>query len=174
MSDIATIASSCYCPISDTIPVIMSNTISHVKLQRKTFEDNAAFFLLLKAATEIVTSGEKLLRNADATLTIKDFDVLAYVGVLGPIRPRDLLKRSVLVGNPQTLSSVLDRLEKGDLVSRQPIEDDSRGIEVSVTDQGLEQLNAIFPLLSKKLIEPFNLHYTHEELTELRQLLDRL
>jgi DNA-binding MarR family transcriptional regulator len=152
----------------------MSDTTSPVKLQRNTFEDNAAFFMLLRAATEIVTSGEKLLRNADATLTIKDFDVLAYVGVFGPIRPRDLLKASALIGNPQTLSSVLDRLEKGDLVSRLPIEDDSRGIEISITDQGLEQLDAVFPLLSKKLIEPFNLHYTDEELTELRQLLDRL
>jgi DNA-binding MarR family transcriptional regulator len=152
----------------------MSDTTSRVTLQRNTFEDNAAFFLLLRAATEIVTSGEKLLRNADATLTIKDFDVLAYVGVFGPIRPRDLLKASALIGNPQTLSSVLDRLEKGDLVSRLPIEDDSRGIEVSITDQGLEQLDAVFPLLSKKLIEPFNLHYTDEELAELRQLLDRL
>jgi DNA-binding MarR family transcriptional regulator len=158
------------------ITAIMSDTTSPVnsKLGQKTFEDNAAFFMLLRAATEIVTSGERVLRNADATLTIKEFDVLAYVGVLGPIRPRDLLKNAVLIGSPQTLSSVLDRLEKRDLVSRLPNEDDIRGVEVSITDQGLELLETSFPLLSKKLIEPFNLHFTGEELSELRQLLERL
>jgi DNA-binding MarR family transcriptional regulator len=143
-------------------------------LQARTFEDNAAFFMVLRAATEIVTTGERVLRNADAALTIKEFDVLAFVGTLGPIRPRDLLKRSALVGSPQTLSSVLDRLERRDLVSRQPGEDDVRSVHVSITDEGLEQLHSFFPMLAKKLIEPFNLHYTKDERSELRELLGRL
>ena len=69
---------------------------------------------------------------------------------------------------------MLKRLETRDLVSRQPNEDDTRGVEVSITDQGLEQLDTLFPLLAKKLIEPFSLHYTDEQLSELRELLEQL
>lgn len=154
----------------------MSDTTSSVNraLGRQTFEDNAPFFMLLRAATEIMSSAERALRNADATLTIKEFDVLAYVGVWGPIRPRDLLKKVVLTGSPQTLSSVLKRLESRDLVFRRANEVDTRGVEVSITDQGWDQLDALFPLLAKKLIEPFNLHFTEEELSELRELLAQL
>lgn len=128
----------------------------HVKLQRMTFGDNFAFFTLLRAATEIVASGDRVLRNSGATLTIREFDVIAQVEVSGPNRPRDLLRASALVGNPQTLSSVLDRLGRRDLVSRVPNESDSRSVEVSNTDQELEQLDVLFPLLSEKSLEPFN------------------
>ena len=135
----------------------------HVKLQRMTFGDNFAFFTLLRAATEIVASGDRVLRNSGATLTIREFDVIAQVEVSGPNRPRDLLRASALVGNPQTLSSVLDRLGRRDLVSRVPNESDSRSVEVSITDQGLERLDILFPLLSEKLVEPFNFRVPRRE-----------
>ena len=110
----------------------------------------------------------------DSDLTIKEFDILAYVGAFGPIRPVDLAKRTALTGSPQTLSSALNRLEQRDLVLRSPNEDDVRGVEGSITNQGLEQLQTLFPVLSKKLIEPFDIHYSDEELAELDRLLQRL
>ena len=134
----------------------MLDLSSPVKLQRKTFEDNFVFFTLLRPATAIVTAGDRVVRNTDVTLTIREFDVIAQVGVSGPNRPRDLLRASALVGNPQTLSSVLDRLDRRDLISRVPNESDSRSVEVSNTDQELEQLDVLFPLLSEKSLEPFN------------------
>ena len=152
----------------------MSDLTSLVKLSQQTFEDHAAFFKLLRAATEIVMSGDRVLRNVDSDLTIKEFDILAYVGAFGPIRPVDLAKRTALTGSPQTLSSALNRLEQRDLVLRSPNEDDVRSVEVSITNQGLEQLHTLFPVLSKKLIEPFDIHYTDEEIAELGRLLQRL
>ncbi len=119
-----------------------------------------------------MTSADRVLRNAGVTLTISEFAAPAYVGVAGPNRPRDLLEASALVGNPQTLSSVLDRLDRRDMVSRVPSESDSRSVEVSITDQGLEELDVLFPLLSEMLVESFNLHHTEEENSELCRLLE--
>ena len=43
-----------------------------------------------------------------------------------------------------------------------------------ITEHGSKAVDSLFPTLALKVIEPFNLHYTVEELSELRELLERL
>jgi len=43
---------------------------------------------------------------------------------------------------------------------------------VTITEDGSNAVRTVFPTLLQKVIEPFNLHYTEEELTNMRELLD--
>ena len=133
----------------------------------------AAFLKLLSIATAIVVDGEKALRDAGQKISIKEWDALAMAGAYGPLRPSDLLRKVVLSGTPQTLSSVLDRLESRGLIERNPDPTDSRSILVSSTRAGDDLIEDVFPILDRKLILPFNLHFDEEQLEQLHDLLER-
>ena len=100
--------------------------------------------------------------------------MLAFVSAYGPIRPSKLLRHVVLTGNPQTLSSILDRLQQREFVSRKTDHLDARTVLVSITEDGSNAVRIFFPTLIRNVIEPFNLHYTEEELSRMRELLERL
>jgi DNA-binding MarR family transcriptional regulator len=130
--------------------------------------------LLLKSATKIIAGAVRTLRALDSPMNAREWDVLAFVSAYGPIRPSELLRRVVLTGNPQTLSSILDRLQQREFVSRDTDESEARSVLISITEHGSNAVHDLFPTLALKVIEPFNLHYTEEELSELRELLERL
>jgi len=130
------------------------------------------FLLALKSATDIISNTGRTLRHVGSQRTTREWDVLAFVSAYGPIRPSELLRHVVLTGNPQTLSSILDRLQQREFVSRKTDHSDARSVLVTITDDGSNAVRSVFPTLLQKVIEPFNLHYTEEELTNMRELLD--
>jgi DNA-binding MarR family transcriptional regulator len=149
------------------------STVKSVELTDDLLEGQAAVLLLvLKSATEIIATTDRVLRNVGSQLTTREWDVLAFVSAYGPIRPSELLRHVVLTGNPQTLSSILDRLQQREFVSRNTDHSDARSVLVSITEDGSNAVHTVFPTLLRKVIEPFNLHYTEEELTNMRKLLD--
>ena len=95
--------------------------------------DLVAFLNLLRGATGIIGDTEKVLRNNDSGLTAKEWDVLAFVSTDGPLRPSELLRRTALTHSPQTLSSLLDRMEAKGVLTRHPHPDDARGVLVTIT-----------------------------------------
>lgn len=136
--------------------------------------DLATFLALVSAGTEMVTETEDILRGAETGITAKDWDVLAFISTMGPSRPSQVLRRVALTSRPQTLSSILGRLEKRGLVTRTIHPDDSRGVLVEATTEGTAMVDAVFPLIARRIVGPFASHYTDDELKTLATLLNRV
>jgi DNA-binding MarR family transcriptional regulator len=136
--------------------------------------DLVAFMNLLRGATGIISNTEKVLRDNDSELTAKEWDVLAFVSADGPLRPSQLVRRTALTNSPQTLSSLLDRMEAKGVLTRSPHTDDARGVLVTITDKGSHVVDDLFPLLARKVITPFVSQFTDNELKTIAELLSRL
>jgi len=136
--------------------------------------DLVAFMNLLRGATGIISNTEKVLRDNDSELTAKEWDVLAFVSADGPLRPSQLVRRTALTNSPQTLSSLLDRMEAKGVLTRSPHPDDARGVLVTITDKGSHVVDDLFPLLARKVIAPFVSQFTDNELKTIAELLSRL
>ena len=82
-------------------------------LDRELYSDPAirAFLGVLRTASKIVQDTEDELRSAGYAMSTKEWDVLAAVVAFGPARPAEILRRTSMTRRPQTLSSVLDRLQ---------------------------------------------------------------
>jgi DNA-binding MarR family transcriptional regulator len=136
--------------------------------------DLVAFMNLLRGGTAIISNTEKVLRDNDSELTAKEWDVLAFVSADGPLRPSQLVRRTALTNSPQTLSSLLDRMEAKGVLTRSPHPDDARGVLVTITDKGSHVVDDLFPLLARKVITPFVSQFTDNELKTIAELLSRL
>ena len=136
--------------------------------------DMVAFFAVLRGATQIISDTEKVLRNNDSELSAKEWDVLAFVSTDGPLRPSQLLRRTALTNSPQTLSSILDRMESKGVLIRQRTSDDARGVMVEITDKGAQLIAEVFPVIARKVIAPFTSNFTDDEVKSIAELLDRL
>jgi DNA-binding MarR family transcriptional regulator len=90
------------------------------------------------------------------------------------MRPAELLRLCILTTNPATLSTTLSRLEKRGLVVRVPDETDARSVIVDVTPEGRRLVSESWPMLSVKIVAPFNAHFTDEERATLLELLGRI
>ena len=152
-------------------PPIDIEALSHDLLDQI---DSVAFLNLLRGATGIIGDTEKVLRDNDSELTAKEWDVLVFVSTDGPLRPSELLRRTALTSSPQTLSSLLDRMEVKGFLARRPHSDDARGVLVTITDKGSHTVDELFPLLVRKVIAPFTSHFTDDEVKTIAELLSRL
>jgi len=136
--------------------------------------DVVALLNVLRGATRIVSDTEKVLRERGSELSVREWDVLAFVSADGPLRPSQLLRRVALTNSPQTLSSLLDRMEAKGVLTRAPHPDDARGVLVTITAKGSHAVNSLFPLLASKAIAPFASHFTDDEIKSIAELLSRL
>jgi DNA-binding MarR family transcriptional regulator len=136
--------------------------------------DMVAFLGVLRGATQIISDTEKVLRDNDSELTAREWDVLAFVSTDGPLRPSQLLRRTALTNSPQTLSSLLDRMEAKGVLTRKKTSNDARGVLVTITDKGSHTIDELFPLLARKVIAPFTSHFTDDEVKAIAEHLARL
>ena len=127
---------------------------------------------MLKAATKIVIETEDTLRDLGSDVTAKEWDALAFVAVQRSIRPSELLRNTALTKRPQTLSSVIDRLEKRGLVVREQHPSDSRGVLVTITDEGAKVAEEVFPFLARNVIAPFASRFSEGQLGTITELLE--
>jgi DNA-binding MarR family transcriptional regulator len=136
--------------------------------------DTVAFLNVLRVATRIISDTAKVLRHNDAELTPREWDVLAFVSTAGPIRPNQLLRHATLTNSPQTLSSLLVRMEAKGVLARSPHPDDARGVLITITDKGFRTVDELFPLLARKAIAPFTSHFADDEVKTIATLLGRV
>jgi DNA-binding MarR family transcriptional regulator len=83
------------------------------------------------------------LAFAEHALEPWEFDVLAALRRAGQpyeLSPGTLLTRTLVTSG--TMTNRIDRLESKGLVARRPDPDDRRGVQVSLTDSGREQVDA--------------------------------
>lgn len=142
--------------------------------QKRMTEQAQALLAVLQAAKNSIAATESALRNKGFPLRAPEWDLMAFLEDFGPMRPAELLRLCILTSSPATLSTMLTRLEKRGLVVRVPDESDARSVIVDVTPKGRALVNEIWPMLSVKIVAPFNAHFTKEERATLLELLSRI
>ena len=142
--------------------------------QKRMTEQAQALLAVLQAAMNSISATESALRDKGFALHAPEWDLMAFLEDFGPMRPAELLRLCILTTSPATLSTILSRLEKRGLVVRVPDETDARSVIVDVTPEGRQLVNEIWPMLSVKIVAPFNAHFTEEERATLQELLGRI
>ncbi len=109
-----------------------------------------AFIKLMRATNSL---GANLSRNlADkADLTMSQFAVLEALLHLGTMSQGDIGGKLLLSGS--NITTVIDNLEKRDLVRRERRTDDRRVVEVSLTTKGRKLIEGLFPLHARRITE---------------------
>ena len=128
-----------------------------------------AFIKLRRAADSMSARVNSHL--AEASLTESQFGVLEALWHLGPLC-QAVLARKILKSSGN-LTMVVDNLEKRGLVARARGEQDRRFVTVSLTDDGEQLIESIFPRHLARIVEQFEALSAVEQ-EELARLCRRL
>ena len=106
-------------------------------------------FIKLMRATNAL--GGNLARNlaAEADLTMSQFAVLEALLHLGSMNQGDICGKLLLSGS--NITTVIDNLEKRDLVRRERRRDDRRVVDVSLTTKGRQLIETLFPAHARRI-----------------------
>lgn len=111
------------------------------------------FIKLMRATNSLGTSLARGLA-ADADLTMSQFAVLEALLHLGPMSQGDVCHKLLLSGS--NITTVIDNLEKRQLVRRVRRSADRRVVDVSLTDQGRKLIAGLFPLHARRITNLFS------------------
>src|SRR6056297_1878874 len=100
-----------------------------------------AYVKLSRAAAAVEASVNRPL--AAAGLTLSQFGVLEALWHLGPLSPGALARK--ILKSPANLTTVLDNLERRELIARSRDASDRRVTIVALTDDGRAHIAALFP-----------------------------
>ncbi len=129
----------------------------------------ATFARLSKTATIISTEIYKPL--AKHKLTVSQFGVLEALHKLGPMYQRDLARE--IVKTTGNITTVIDNLEKNDLVRREREAKDRRYFMVVLTAKGDKLIKKIYPTHAKQ-IEQIMKRLTKTEQEKLLKVCEKL
>jgi DNA-binding MarR family transcriptional regulator len=136
--------------------------------------DLRALLAVLSAASQTSSHGDADLRRVDSPLRISEFDMLVAIGVYGPLRPSEVSRKASLAPTATTVSTILGRLEKRGLITREPHPTIGGGVMVAATPEGLEMLEELYPEVERKVISWFGAHFSDTELAILAEMLERI
>jgi DNA-binding MarR family transcriptional regulator len=105
-------------------------------------------------------------------LTSSQFDVIATLGDTEGMTCKELSEHTLVTKG--TLTGVLDRLEKKDMIVRVPSREDRRSIFIRLTPKGDARFRGAFPAHINYIKPYFERALTPGEATKLRELLLRL
>jgi MarR family 2-MHQ and catechol resistance regulon transcriptional repressor len=125
-----------------------------------------AYIKLVRAAESLTT---RLHRGIP--LTLSQFAVLEALWHLGPLCQRDLAQK--LLKSEGNLTLVLDNLVKQGFVQRERSQQDRRFVTISLTDQGQQQIQTLFPAHVQALLQEMAV-LTPTEQEELGRLCRKL
>jgi MarR family 2-MHQ and catechol resistance regulon transcriptional repressor len=128
-----------------------------------------AYIKLQRAAETVVTHTTAHLPSYD--LTVSQFGVLEALYHLGTLSQRDLAHK--LLKSAGNMSTVLKNLEKRGLISRTRNPDDTRYMEVCISQSGRELLASFFKQHVQGIVEEMSI-LTAEEQEELARLCRKL
>ena len=129
----------------------------------------ATFSRLSKTANIVSTEVHKPL--AKHKLTVSQFGVLEALFKLGPMYQRDLARE--IVKTTGNITTVIDNLEKNDLVRREREAKDRRYFMVVLTTKGEKLIKKIYPAHAKQ-IEQVMKRLTKAEQERLLALCEKL
>ncbi|HEV2071299.1 MAG TPA: MarR family transcriptional regulator [Acidimicrobiales bacterium] len=133
-----------------------------------------AFLGLLRSAEQLdrVLDGEL---RAEHGLTLRQFEVLLHLAVFAPrghLRIGELVAQAPL--SQSRVSRLVAELESRGLVRRTPAEDDSRAVQVSITDAGRQRLREAQPTHHQGLDRWLFSRLTGREVIELGRITGKL
>lgn len=113
------------------------------------------------------------LRSAlrEEGLTVSQLGVLEALMHIGPMVQSELAEK--LLTSPSNLTTVLDNLERDGMVRRQRSTEDRRQVEVSLTSDGRELIEDVFPSHAQRITRLFGA-LNPEEQEELGRLCRKL
>jgi DNA-binding MarR family transcriptional regulator len=107
----------------------------------------------------------------DAGMNLRDLQVLHLLQLRGPSTPRDLARRACVTTGGMTV--VLDRLEKGRYVRREPNPADRRSCIVHLIPGSLRRLEGVYQTHSDRLAAVIE-HYKESELALLAGFFEEI
>ncbi len=128
-----------------------------------------AFTVLYRATSATQDVMKKDVQYSD--LNITEFAVLELLYHKGK-QPIQIIGKKVLIAS-SSITYVVDKLEKKELVKRVSCPTDRRVTFVSLTDKGTNVMKSIFPQHAKTIAQIFDV-LSKEELETLTQLLKRV
>lgn len=128
-----------------------------------------AFTVLYRATSATQDVMKKDVQYSD--LNITEFAVLELLYHKGK-QPIQIIGKKVLIAS-SSITYVVDKLEKKELVKRVSCPTDRRVTFVSLTDKGTNVMKSIFPQHAKTIAQIFDV-LSEEELETLTQLLKRV
>lgn len=140
--------------------------------KKRTRKDSLAvgsFNRLSKTANIVTTEAHKHL--AKHKLTISQFGVLEALYKLGPMYQRDLARE--IVKTTGNITTVIDNLEKNELVRREREAKDRRYFMVVLTAKGERLIKKIYPVHAKQ-VEQVMGRLTKAEQERLQTLCEKL
>lgn len=115
---------------------------------------------------------------ADEELTLEEFDVLVHLAwARGGVLPLRALVASLVSGyqlSRSGLTRLLDRMERDGLVERSLSREDRRQFDVTITDQGREVFDRVWPGHSEGIQRYFSAPLTDHDVTALKRVLTKL
>lgn len=129
----------------------------------------ATYIKLMRATENVTSQGHRQL--ATAGLTVSQFGVLEALYHLGPLCQRDIGKK--ILKSSGNITTVIDNLEKRNLVVRQRDSQDRRYFRVELTGKGEELIAGTFPLVAKDIFSAFEV-LSWEEQRQLGELCRKL
>jgi DNA-binding MarR family transcriptional regulator len=141
--------------------------------RRLSVDELGAWRSFLRAHAQVMRALERELAEADQ-LPLASYDVLVHLSEAPDrkLRMTELADRVLL--SRSGLTRLIDRLERGELVRREPCLDDARGMFAVMTDRGIDRLRAASRVHLAGVGEHFVGQFSRQELTRLGQLLGRL
>jgi MarR family 2-MHQ and catechol resistance regulon transcriptional repressor len=117
-------------------------------------------YIKLTRATDTINARLSMASSMQE-LTISQFGVLEALYHLGP-QAQNILGEKILKSN-SNMTTVIDNLEKRQLVHRERAKDDRRKIIVHLTDTGLNLIKDIFPKHVRAIEQQFSVLSTEEK-----------
>jgi MarR family transcriptional regulator, 2-MHQ and catechol-resistance regulon repressor len=143
-----------------------------MKQQKRTKKDSLAlmsFTALLRSANIISNEVHKNLGANN--LTVSQFGILEALHKIGPMYQRDLAVQ--ILKTTGNITTVIDNLEKRELVQRIREMKDRRYFQVVLTPEGAKLIKKIYPAHIKRVDQVMD-KLTKNEQEELKQLCDKL
>jgi DNA-binding MarR family transcriptional regulator len=110
---------------------------------------------------------------ADRELPLSWYEVLLNLNEAGGrLRMAELADRLVI--NKSSLSRLCDRLESADLLQREMVPEDARGVYAVLTRQGREVLRRAAPTHLRGVYEHFASHLTDTDVAALQRIFAKL
>ncbi|MBE0687267.1 MAG: MarR family transcriptional regulator [Anaerolineaceae bacterium] len=117
-------------------------------------------YIKLTRATDTINARLSMASSMQE-LTISQFGVLEALYHLGP-QAQNILGEKILKSN-SNMTTVIDNLEKRQLVHRERAKDDRRKIIVHLTDGGMNLIKDIFPKHVRAIEQQFSVLNTEEK-----------
>jgi DNA-binding MarR family transcriptional regulator len=136
-------------------------------------DELAVWRAFLRAHATLIRTLEAELGEADE-IPLASYDVLVQLAEAPDRRLRmtELADRVLL--SRSGLTRLVDRLERGGLVRREPCVDDARGMYAVLTDDGIDRLRSASRVHLAGVVEHFVRRFNRQDLVRFGQLLVRL